>query len=189
MYDEIWDAIGAWIESYSGTTYNIDEDVQTLSDPNYVFLHTMEWKLTLANMIDNLSEIYDVISSNSILIPDDLPDAETMKRMFAEKIIGAMYDSLNDAKRQLHIETHRIAKHEVLIKEIETMYDLINLLSMNSKDTIINDRLFDKYNAENDDAFITYFHIASNDLSIMHDIVSSVIDEFGSDDETADLND
>jgi hypothetical protein len=133
-------------------------------------------------MIDDLSDIYDVISEHTIEIPDDLPDGETMKKMFAEKILGSMKDSLNDTKRQLHINPHSIAKYDVLIKEIETMYDLITLLSQNDKDTIINDRLFDKYNKDNDDAFIEYFDIESSDLSIMHDIVSSVIEEFGSDD-------
>ena len=187
----MWEEIYVWIESYSGCTYNIDDDVETLKDPNYVFLNTTEWKLTLTKLIDNLSDIYDIIADHSMDIPDELPDAEAMKKMFAEKIIGVMLDSLNDAKRQLHITPHSITKHDILVKEIETMYDLICMLSMNDKDTIINDRMFDRYNEENDDAFIEYFDIASNDLSAMHDIVSSVIDEFGSEDsdDTEDLDD
>jgi hypothetical protein len=185
------DEISVWIESYSGSTYDISDEIMTLKDPNYVFLNTTEWKLMMAKMIDDLSEIYDIISNHSDLIPDDLPDAETMKKMFASTIIGAMLNSLNDTKRQLHITTHSITKHDILVKEIETMYDLITMLSMNDKDTIINDKLFDKYNEENDDAFIEYFQIASNDLSAMHDIVSSVIEEFGSDDsdDTEDFDD
>lgn len=178
----MWDEICVWIESYSGSTFSFNDEIQTLSNPNYVFTNTMEWKLTLSKMIDNLSDIYDIISEHADEIPDDLPDAEKMKRMFAETIIGAMLNSLNSTKQQLHIEVHNIAKHDVLVKEIETMYDLISMLSMNDKDTIINDRLFDKYNEENDDAFTNYFDIVSSDLSNMHDIVSSVIEEFGSDD-------
>lgn len=177
-----WDAIYSWLDSYCGSTYDLHEELQTLKNPNFVFLDTTTWKLLMAKMIDDLSDIYDIISDHLIEIPDYLPDGETMKKMFAEQIIGAMKDSLNDTKRQLHINPHSIAKYDVLIKEIETMYDLITLLSQNDKDTIINDRLFDKYNEENDNAFIEYFDIASNDLSTMHDIVSSVIEEFGSDD-------
>lgn len=187
----MWEAIYVWIESFSGSTYDVDDDINKLNDPNYVFLNTTEWKLTLAKMIDDLSDIYDIIADHSSEIPDDLPDAEAMKKMFAEKIIGAMVNALNDAKRQLHISTHSITKHDILVKEIETMYDLISMLALNDKDTIINDRMFDRYNEENDDAFIEYFNIASNDLSAMHDIVSSVIDEFGSEDsdDTEDLDD
>ena len=178
----MWPEIYVWIESYSGSTFDIDEEIEMLSDPNFVFVDTMTWKLTLAKMVDDLSDIYDIISDHHDEIPDELPNAESMKKMFAEKILGTMLNSLNNTKEQLHIEVHDIGKHEVLVKEIEVMYDLITMLAMNDKDTIINNQMFNKYNEENDDAFIEYFGLVSEDLLNMHDVVSSVIEEFGSDD-------
>lgn len=181
--DDIWQEIYIWIESYSGCTYDIDESIEKLNDPNIVFLNRLSWKLTIEQLIDDLSDIYDIIDEQQFMIPDNLPNAEEMKKLFREKILDTVTTSLNDIKRQLHIPQINIADHRLVLYHVDVMYDLIDMLSTNSMDTITTDNLFDKYNEENDDAFINLFGISKEDLPNMHDTVNSVIDDANASDD------
>lgn len=172
-----WQEIYIWIESYSGCTYDIDESIAKLKDPNIVFVNKLDWKLTMEKLIDDLSDIWDIIEEHEYLIPDELPDGELMKQMFRDKIIGTTVASLNDIKRQLHIQQSDIGDYRVIQYQIDLMYDLIDMLSSNDMDTIIQEKLFDRYEEQNEDALYNTFGITKEDLSNMHDTITSVIEE------------
>ena len=65
------------------------------------------------------------------------------------------------------------------------MYDLIKMLSTNTIESILDERLFDIYNEENDNALSDLFDISANDLTNMHYTVNSVIEEANLDEEEA----
>lgn len=177
MTIDIWQEIYIWIESYSGCTYDIDESIERLRDPNIAFVNRLDWKLTIEKLIDDLVDIYDIIDEYGYLIPDELPDSDAMKQMYREKIIGNVMKSVNDVKRQLHIQQLEIGDHRLILYHVDVLYDLMDMLALNSMDTIINDQLFDKYENENDDAFENTLNITKSDLSNMHDTINSVIEE------------
>ena len=65
------------------------------------------------------------------------------------------------------------------------MYDLIKMLSTNTIESILDERMFDIYNEENDNALSDLFDISANDLTNMHYTVNSVIEEANLDEEEA----
>jgi hypothetical protein len=71
----------------------------------------------------------------------------------------------------------------VLLLHVDKLTDLINLLSTNTLDDIIEKKKFDKYNEENDDAFTDLFGLTSSDMSNMFYTISSIKEAFGSDDD------
>ena len=105
--------------------------------------------------------------------------------MFREKFVSAVADSLNDIKRQLHIEQKEISDHRLLSYHVDVMYDLIKMLSTNTIESILDERMFDIYNEENDNALSDLFDISANDLTNMHYTVNSVIEEANLDEEEA----
>lgn len=179
----MWDEIYAWIESYAGTSCDVDDGVNYIKDMNKPFTDTYEWRLINEQLIDDLSDIYDVLSENATMIPDKLPSAAKMKQMFGEKVLLGMLEGLNNVKRQLHIQQVDINDYNVLLKHIDVMADLINMLKENSIDTIIEKQMFDKYNEENEDDFINLFGLTSSDMSNMHYTVSSIIESLEDDED------
>ena len=185
--NDIWQEIYIWVESYAGCAYDIEESIQMLDDPNIVFRNRFEWKITVEELLDDLVDIYDIIDEYGYLIPDQLPDASDMKQMYREKILGAVMKSLNDIKRQLHIQQIDLGDHRLIMYHVDVMYDLIDMLASNTMDTIIEKHLFEKYNEENDDAFDNLFGITKNDLSNMHETINSVIDDLSDDNDDDEL--
>lgn len=185
MNNDLWQLMYVWLDSYSGCEYNIDDEINILKDPNIAFINPLSWKLTCESIIDALSDVFDVIDEHETLIPDDLPSANKMKQMFREKFVSAVADSLNDIKRQLHIEQKDISDHRLLSYHVDVMYDLIKMLSTNTIESILDERMFDIYNEENDNALSDLFDISANDLTNMHYTVNSVIEEANLDEEEA----
>ena len=183
----MWEEIYVWIESYSGCSYDMTKDIDFITDMNTPFVETFEWRLTAEKMVDDLSSIYDIITEYHNLIPDTLPSESKMKKMFAEQVLGAILQAVNNVKKQLHIQQIDITDHNVLLLHVDKLTDLINLLSTNTLDDIIEKKKFDKYNEENDDAFTDLFGLTSSDMSNMFYTISSIKEAFGSDDE--DIND
>lgn len=182
----MWQEIYTWIESYTGCTYDIDDSVEKITDQNFPFLYPFEWKLILEMFVDDLGEIYEVIDTYEENIPDTIPGADELKRMFSEKILGAILVSLNNVKRQLHIERVNITDHLELLKQVDIMYLLIQMLATNDMETIVSTKMFDRCNEECDNGFTDVFNIVSSDISTMHEVVTSIIDVFGMDEEDID---
>lgn len=173
----VWEEIYIWIESYTGCSYNVDDEITYVNNADVPFTNTLEWRMVNEQLIDQLSEIYDIINDNLTMIPDDLPDADKMKRMFTEKILIGMLNGVNNVKRQLHIQQIDINDYNVLLFHIDVLRDLIMMVNENSLDDIIEKGMFDKYNEENEDAFTDILGLTSTDMSNIYYTITSIREE------------
>lgn len=173
----MWEKIYVWIESYAGCSYDVDEAISYINNNDNPFVNTVEWKLVNEQLVDQLEEIFDIITDNATLIPDDLPDSNDMKKMFAGKILMGMLSGLNNVKRQLHIQQIDINDYNVLLHHIDVMFDLICMMKENSLDEIIDKSMFDKYNEENEDMFTDLFGLTSSDVSNIYYTISAITEQ------------
>lgn len=179
----MWEEIYIWIESYAGCSYDVDKELEFIKDNDKPFTETIEWKLVNEQLIDQLSEIFDIINEYGSLIPDNLPDEDKMKQAFASKILLGMLEGINGVKRQLHIQQVDINDYNVLLKHVDVLFDLISMMKENNLDTIIEKGMFDKYNEENEDDFTDLLGLTSSDVSNIYYTIASVNEDDEDEDE------
>lgn len=169
--------IHAWLEQHSGVSYEFGEDIVMVSG-DVIFTDPFEWRISVENILENLSDALDVINKNSRYIPDDLPDKDSMKKTISSYVIGELLNILNSIKQKLHIEQVDINDYDVFNQHINAITSLLDMLMNNSIEDISNHDLFEKFEEENDNMFTELLHVHKNDLTNMHFTVSSIRQDY-----------
>lgn len=184
----MWAEIYAWIEQYSGVSYDLNEDINEIKG-DVAFIETFFWATKISMIIDNLDEALSVVDEHYYDLTDDLPDANTLKKMLTTDVLAKILEQVVEIKRQLGISAKKINTVTDLLQHVNTMRDLIEMLKENNMEDIVKQRLFDKYNEENDDAFTELLDLHKNDMTNMWDVVHSVVDNETDDDEDYEVDD
>lgn len=173
----MWQEIYLWLEQYSGVSYNFDEDITRISK-DFVFIEPYEWISTIDVIIEGMSEAVDTVETYGGLLPEDFPDKDSLKRLISSNIISKILNNINYVKRQLHIDPIEIHSFNKLVEHANGLVGLINLLTENTIDDIIQHNMFEKSDEEYDNIFTEDFNMHSSDLTNMSFTVSSIRENY-----------
>lgn len=162
----MWDEIFAWMEKFSGVSYDMSEDFAALPK-EYVFAEPMMWKTKIMNILNTLEEALDVVDEHKDEIPDYMPDAEGIKTIYSSYVIQNIMLLVNYAKSMLCIDEADITSYTDLVNQIQCISDIIKLLNDSSLGDDSLQKSFEEYNEDNDNAFTEVFGINVHDLSNM----------------------
>ena len=183
-----WEAVYSWLEQHSGVSYDLNDDINQIKG-DVAFTETFTWATKISLILDELDDALDVIDENHRELTEDLPGRDDFKRMLVADTIMKILNEVNGIKRQLGITPTKIKTVNELLQHVNALRDLINMLKINPIEDIIKDKLFEKYEDENDDAFSELLDLHKNDMTNLWETVRSVVDYIEDDDDESDLDD
>ena len=183
-----WEAVYSWFEQHSGVSYDLNDDISQIKG-DVAFTETFTWATKISLILDELDEALDVIDENHRELTEDLPGRDDFKRMLVTDTIMKILNEVNGIKRQLGITPTKIKTVNELLQHVNALRDLINMLKINPIEDIIKDKLFEKYEDENDDAFSELLDLHKNDMTNLWETVRSVVDYIEDDDDESDWDD
>ena len=183
-----WEAVYSWLEQHSGVSYDLNDDINQIKG-DVAFTETFTWATKISLILDELDEALDVIDENHRELTEDLPGRDDFKRMLVTYTIMKILNEVNGIKRQLGITPTKIKTVNELLQHVNALRDLINMLKINPIEDIIKDKLFEKYEDENDDAFSELLDLHKNDMTNLWETVRSVVDYIEDDDDESDWDD
>lgn len=154
----------AWLEQHSGITYDMSDDVNSLYK-EMIFIDTFDWYISIENIISKLNEINDIIDTYGYDIPDEFMTPLNLKKMINSYMLKELTKIVNVVKEQLNFDIDEISSFEVLEHQVLGLSKLISFVKENDINSIIKNKLFDKYEDENDDMFNELFSLTEKDLS------------------------
>lgn len=178
-----WEAVYSWLEQHSGVSYDLNDDINQIKG-DVAFTETFTWATKISLILDELDDALDVIDENYRELTDDLPGRDDFKKMLVADTIMKILNEVNGIKRQLGITPTKIKTVNELLQHVNAIRDLINMLKINPIEDIIKDKLFEKYEDENDDAFSELLDLHKNDMTNLWETVRSVVDYIEDDDES-----
>lgn len=183
-----WEAVYSWLEQHSGVSYDLNDDINQIKG-DVAFTETFTWATKISLILDELDDALDVIDENHRELTEDLPGRDDFKRMLVADTIMKILNEVNGIKRQLGITPTKIKTVNELLQHVNAIRDLINMLKINPIEDIIKDKLFEKYEDENDDAFSELLDLHKNDMTNLWETVRSVVDYIEDDDDESDWDD
>lgn len=183
-----WEAVYSWLEQHSGVSYDLNDDINQIKG-DVAFTETFTWATKISLILDELDDALDVIDENHRELTEDLPGRDDFKRMLVADTIMKILNEVNGIKRQLGITPTKIKTVNELLQHVNALRDLINMLKINPIEDIIKDKLFEKYEDENDDAFSELLDLHKNDMTNLWETVRSVVDYIEDDDDESDWDD
>lgn len=183
-----WEAVYSWLEQHSGVSYDLNDDINQIKG-DVAFTETFTWATKISLILDELDDALDVIDENHRELTEDLPGRDDFKRMLVTDTIMKILNEVNGIKRQLGITPTKIKTVNELLQHVNAIRDLINMLKINPIEDIIKDKLFEKYEDENDDAFSELLDLHKNDMTNLWETVRSVVDYIEDDDDESDWDD
>ena len=183
-----WEAVYSWLEQHSGVSYDLNDDINQIKG-DVAFTETFTWATKISLILDELDDALDVIDENHRELTEDLPGRDDFKRMLVTDTIMKILNEVNGIKRQLGITPTKIKTVNELLQHVNALRDLINMLKINPIEDIIKDKLFEKYEDENDDAFSELLDLHKNDMTNLWETVRSVVDYIEDDDDESDWDD
>ena len=183
-----WEAVYSWLEQHSGVSYDLNDDINQIKG-DVAFTETFTWATKISLILDELDDALDVIDENHRELTEDLPGRDDFKRMLVADTIMKILNEVNGIKRQLGNKPTKIKTVNELLQHVNALRDLINMLKINPIEDIIKDKLFEKYEDENDDAFSELLDLHKNDMTNLWETVRSVVDYIEDDDDESDWDD
>lgn len=183
-----WEAVYSWLEQHSGVSYDLNDDINQIKG-DVAFTETFTWATKISLILDELDDALDVIDENHRELTEDLPGRDDFKRMLVADTIMKILNEVNGIKRQLGITPTKIKTVNELLQHVNAIRDLINMLKINPIEDIIKDKLFEKYEDENDDTFSELLDLHKNDMTNLWETVRSVVDYIEDDDDESDWDD
>lgn len=172
-----------WLESRSGSSFNFNELYHKLS-MNNIFIDPYDWLYSYNNMISLIGYAFEIIDQNSTELPFELPNSRTFKKAFANNVMNKMNNILSYIKQTLSIEVVDITSFESLTNHVNCLFDLVCICRENDIEYIYKNKLFDTNSEENQDVSIeSILQIQSADLTNIHSVISSIIEEYTFDEE------
>ena len=172
-----FDELYIWLEAYSGVTFDFSSDFEEIQG-DAAFIEPYAWVVTISEILEQLEACVGCIEKYGDNLTDDMPSKNDLKRYVTMSVLVTVLNNLNYIKRKLNIEEVDINNFDLLVRHVETMHDLIAMLVENSIEDILNKRLFEKHEKENDDSFYELFELNKKDIPNMSFTVNSIRDVY-----------
>lgn len=175
---DMWDQeIYIWLESYAGVTFDFSDDFEIIKGDT-IFIEPYLWIITINEILEHLEEAVGCIEKYGDDLPDDMPRKKDLKKFVTMSVLSSILTNLNSIKKKLNIEEVDINNFDTLIRHVETMHDLVVMLTENPIEDVLKNRMFEKHEEENDESFYELFEISKNDIPNMSFTVNSIRDAY-----------
>jgi len=169
----MWNEIYLWLEQYSGVSYDFQGDISQISE-NSIFIEPFEWSVNVNDILEKLSDVWDIIDEYGDDLPDDFPNKSSLKKFITENVIGWVSGVINNVKRQLKIDQTDITSYDDLVNQSTVLSDFIRMMIENSIDKILEENLFEKCDEDFNNILTETFNVSRNDIPSMHIEISSI---------------
>jgi hypothetical protein len=142
-----------------------------------IFFEPEEFQIDYQQIKNELSECCRAINEYRDQIPDDLPRYDEMKRLFVATVLDGVTTVVNDVLTKLNIKNTTFNSMYELDNTVSLLCELCDLFRYNSLEDIMNNGLFDRLNAENDNAYTDMLEIVSSDITNMYYVYDSIVSE------------
>lgn len=169
--------IYAWIEQYSGVSCDFNDDIKDVSG-NVIYIDPVVWRVSISDILDNLTEAIRTIDEFGNLAPDDLPSKSDMRKIISEYVIEKLLSIVNKIKKQMSIEQVDIGRYEDLIKHVDLLSRLVEFIVQNPMEEIAKHNLFEKFDEEHGNEYTEILNITKGDIANMHIVVTSIREDY-----------
>lgn len=165
--------IYTWLESYSGVAYDFTEDFIDISK-ECAFVKTFAWYCGILNIEENLNLACETIDNYGHMLPDNLPDSESLKRLLISNVLNNIIANLNHVKQSLNIDISEINDAKTITSHLNGLRHIIDILSDNSLSDKELVNIFNDYDEDNDGLYTETFSISKEDLPNMQFTISDI---------------
>lgn len=166
--------IYSWIDSRTGVSYDFNQELVEMKN-NTIFFEPEEFQISYQQIKNELAECCDAIDMYRDEIPDDLPRYDELKRLFVGTVLDGVTNVINDVIIKLNIKNITFNSMYQLDTTVTLLCELCDLFKYNSLETITSELLFEKLNAENDNAYTDILEIVSSDITNMYYVYDSIV--------------
>lgn len=176
----MWQEIYNFFEQFAGVSYDFAEDIQSISG-DAVFIDPTRWSNNVTGIMGDLEDALDCIEENGHYLGEDMPSKNDLKKIVASYVLGELVNNLNSIKQKLNIEMTDISSFDELEHQLYTIGQLIDMLTTNSLNDILEKNLFNTYPVEDEDddnPFVTMLGLHENDVTNLSFTVTSIRDDY-----------
>lgn len=166
-----------WIEQYSGVSYDMS-DIPELYDKYAPFVSPYDWKTAILMCLDRLPDAVDVINTYANYIPDRLPGKREMKSLVIQDATDKIVESVKRVTNALDLEFPKVQSLDDLANVVNVLSDLLDLLINTSLEVFTKNKVFEKYEEDNDDILEEIFEMSRSDISNMKFTVDAKREEY-----------
>lgn len=166
--------IYSWIDSRTGVSYDFNSELVDMSK-DIIFIEPNEFLIDYQQIRTELTECCQAIDEYRDQIPDDLPRYDELKRLFVGTVLDGVTTVITDILNRMNIKNITFNTMYELDTTVTLLVELFTLFRYNSIETISNDAMFDKLNAEYDNAFTDILEIVSSDITNMYYTYDSIV--------------
>lgn len=174
-----------WLESRCGDSYDCSDTIKRIQSDDLVITDPQDWLYAIRNVIDHSREAIDVFNEYSDEIPDSLPNAKRLTRMFAQDVRNDLRRIIRKAFQSLglvppdRISTITMSNAWIIAC---TFVDIITVLSENTIEDVIKEDWYDSYNEDHDNILDEVMDIFKQDLPNIAFAIEDVREMHGEDD-------
>lgn len=182
----VTDAVYLWLESRTGESYYLDEEINSLLKKDMIVMDTDQWEFSLSKILKKMNECLDAIDEFWREIPDDLPSRSRMKQDYREHIMDGAHGILADAFNSLGLTIPgELMSSDIIlfVNSANSLLDLVRELKENDIEDVIKSQWYDKYNDTHDDILIERMKIAKQDLPDISVAIDTVMEIHSDEDE------
>lgn len=165
--------IYTFLEEYTGTSYDFDSSVAEIQGET-AFVSPFEWRVAIENILNQLDDAIDAIDEHWRLIPPTMPNRSDSKRMLAQRTLSLLVKNIRNVCDQLNIDTPTMETLDQLKVVVQTLFELIEMLSSYELDQILKENMYETHEEENDDSFSNVLDVAKQDMTQLSFNVSAI---------------
>lgn len=173
MLDELY----AWLESYSGASFDFDDAIRELDNLN-VFIDPFNWKISIETMFDQLDDAIDVIDEFKRAIPTDMPNRKELKRLLTQNVLSSVVKNVRTVSAQINLTIEEINTLDKLKQIVQTIYELITMFVNYDINDILKRDLFGVHEENNDDSYNELLGVSKEDLSQIAMNINAIRDSY-----------
>lgn len=172
MIPEIYE----FFEKYAGVSFDFTEDINNISG-DIAFVEPYSWHSGIENIEQNLQIALDCIEENWVYNNDTMPTKNDLKKEIAKYVLMGLKANLDHIKKSIGIDMRDIDSYEDLETQLYTVGKLIEMVSLNSLDAVLSQKMFDTYLTEDDDddnPFVSILGLHEQDIPNIWMTVSNI---------------
>lgn len=176
MIQEVYD----WLESRSGSPYDFRDELSEL-ELSEAFLSPGDWFNTISITIDRLEDCVDDINKFRYEIPEDLPDADDMKKQIIGETTEMILDKLDEVKQRIGIKASKVKNVNELTTQLSMICKMIDICKNAKIQDVMG--LLSKFEEDHDFYMSDNFDITPKDYPQLYADIVDIIEEYEEDNE------